>query len=225
MFKHSSPEKELSLLTSNDGATPLHIAVSGGQIELALNILSHGADVNAKNNNGDTPLHLAMAFPGDLLARALLSYGADLAIKNNAGKKPSQVAHDRGNQPLSDLMVEYENNLDSLPDPKDIQKELSLKEVERIKKFTYTRNNIGTGAVASSKLNELEGRIQVIEDNIEKIFDILTNLRLTPSQAHNVSTICASCSAPNASECPLCHNMFCETCMKQPSKHHCVTEK
>ena len=182
MFKYSSPEKELNLLTLNDGSSPLHIAVSGGQIELALNLLAHGANVNAKNKNGDTPLHLAMAFPGDLLARTLLSYKADLTIKNNSGKKPSQIARDRGNQQLCDMMIEYENNPNAFPDPKDIQKELSLLEAEKIRKFTY-KPIIGNGSVSISKINELEERVQVMEENIEKIFDILSKLKPTPTQA------------------------------------------
>lgn len=224
LFNFSSAEKELNRLTLTDGATPLHIAVAGGQIELAVNILIHGADVNAKNSNGDTPLHLAMAFPGDLLARALLAYKADLTIKNMQGKRPSTVARERGNQQLSDLMLEFEDNRDALPDRKDIQKELSLKEVEKIRKFTYSRNTSGP-SVNVAKVNEMEGRIHAIEENIEKIFDVLTKFRNQPDSKSTGPETCASCFAPNAKECPHCHIFFCDTCMKKAARHKCVTKK
>jgi len=44
---------------SRGGETPLHFAANEGKVEAARDLLSNGANVNAKCNAGWTPLHLA----------------------------------------------------------------------------------------------------------------------------------------------------------------------
>jgi len=43
-------------VTDNDGNTPLHIAVFNRDVELIKLLISHGADIRAKNKNGVAPL-------------------------------------------------------------------------------------------------------------------------------------------------------------------------
>ena len=42
-----------------DGNTPLHDAASYGHLEIAMLLMSYGADLNAKNNDGQLPIDLA----------------------------------------------------------------------------------------------------------------------------------------------------------------------
>ena len=48
-------ESELERCTIDDGATPLHVAVSGGQLEVVLFLLRHGCDANCVNKMKQTP--------------------------------------------------------------------------------------------------------------------------------------------------------------------------
>jgi ankyrin repeat protein len=43
-----------------DGATPLHHAVSTGHKDIAELLLQNGAKVGAQDNDGETPLHYAV---------------------------------------------------------------------------------------------------------------------------------------------------------------------
>jgi ankyrin repeat protein len=91
------------------GFTPLHSAVATDagnvDIEIVRMLLDKGADPNAKSQSGSTPLH-TVAFTGDRASLdLLLKHGADPAIKNNDRKTAADVARERENQEVADLLV------------------------------------------------------------------------------------------------------------------------
>ena len=43
----------------NDGYTPLHCAALRSRLEVAMLLMSYGADLNARNNNGQLPIDMA----------------------------------------------------------------------------------------------------------------------------------------------------------------------
>jgi ankyrin repeat protein len=64
--------------------------------EVALALLAHGADVNARNESEETLLHAA-AIDGDMAAiELLLSHGADVAARDRAGFTPLHRAIQKG---------------------------------------------------------------------------------------------------------------------------------
>ena len=91
------------------GFTPLHSAVATDaasvDVEIVRMLLDKGADPNAKSQSGSTPLH-TVAFTGDRASLDhLLKHRADPGIKNNEGKTAADVARERGNQEIVDLLV------------------------------------------------------------------------------------------------------------------------
>ena len=76
--------------------TPLHSAVSSGNVEVTRELLQRGAPVNARQQHGWTPLHAA-AQNGNLeILELLLQSGADASIKNEEGVTALDLARKHG---------------------------------------------------------------------------------------------------------------------------------
>ena len=68
------------------GYTPLYLAISGGNKEMAELLLSNGADINKPDTRtGYTPLMMALNSNNAELAKFLIDKGADFKIKSNDG--------------------------------------------------------------------------------------------------------------------------------------------
>jgi ankyrin repeat protein len=63
--------------------TPLAYAAMHGYVDIALFLLEHGADVNARTHDGLTALLLAAKHGQPAMMRTLLEAGADLRLKDN----------------------------------------------------------------------------------------------------------------------------------------------
>ncbi len=86
-------------------------AIGTGNTNIANVLLSHKADMHAKNRDGQTPLHLA-ALQGELQAVAwLLQHGADVNARDNRGTTPLGIVLGRGGRTtrreVADLLQKY----------------------------------------------------------------------------------------------------------------------
>lgn len=83
LIKHGA---DLSATYTDEKLTPLHLAARENMAEVAVAILRHGADVNARDIRGNTALFWALLQNKDpLMVRYLLGNGADATALNDMG--------------------------------------------------------------------------------------------------------------------------------------------
>ena len=74
--------------------TPLHKAALHNKIEAVAALISHGADVNAREEDGYTPLMWASYYGYAKVVEALLDAGADKELKATSGRREGKTALD-----------------------------------------------------------------------------------------------------------------------------------
>ncbi|PPQ68038.1 hypothetical protein CVT25_014499 [Psilocybe cyanescens] len=77
---------------SSTGQTLLHLAAFMGLSLITRFLVSHGADVDARDCNGFTPLHFAALSRSKSCSIILLEGGADVEVVNSLGKTPHEIA-------------------------------------------------------------------------------------------------------------------------------------
>lgn len=78
--------------TDYDGKTPLHYAVSSGDLKRVKYFVEHGSNVNVKDRDGITPLHIATIDKNYDIISYLLSKKADKLSKDMNGVSPFDIA-------------------------------------------------------------------------------------------------------------------------------------
>ncbi len=79
---------ELTSLTDRNylGDTPLHTVCTWGELEPVKQLITAGADVNAKGDGGSTPLFNAVMGENSQVISLLIKSGANPKIKNDLGR-------------------------------------------------------------------------------------------------------------------------------------------
>ena len=81
---------------TDDGATPLHLAVSTNRWWAVREMLRVKANPNIQDSWGDTPLHKASRKQSLLIFQMLLSAKCDVSIKNKTGETAMHIAVNEG---------------------------------------------------------------------------------------------------------------------------------
>ena len=90
-----------------DGGTPLHAALRSGHSDVALLLLEHMADPNARNSHDETPLQIASR-KGDIKAmQSLIDCGANPDQKSRENETPLSLASSKGNLDAVRLLLKH----------------------------------------------------------------------------------------------------------------------
>ncbi|PSN32604.1 hypothetical protein C0J52_26221 [Blattella germanica] len=96
--------------TNKNGETPLLAAVERGNEEIAIKLLKHGANPNAKNDYSNTPMHYAAQRNLKKVVGCLLELKCDIDRTNKNGKTPLLQAVERGNEEISIKLLKHGAN-------------------------------------------------------------------------------------------------------------------
>ncbi len=91
--------------------TALHYSAFYNKIQIAENLLAHGADIHIADNFGNQPLWTAVfndkGFGNRIdIIKIFLKYGADINHKNNASRSPLDLAKNAGYTAIINLLSE-----------------------------------------------------------------------------------------------------------------------
>jgi hypothetical protein len=78
--------------------TPLHVAASDGNAELASSLLDVGAQIDSRTKSGETALFCACEAGHASVVKVLLAAGADLWIGTASGENPLYISALRGHE-------------------------------------------------------------------------------------------------------------------------------
>lgn len=93
--------------------TPLHIASRLGNVDIAMLLLQHGADVDAVTKDSYTPLHIAAKEGQDEVAAVLLEHGASSTAATKRGFTPLHLAAKYGNMKVAKLLLQKDAPVDA----------------------------------------------------------------------------------------------------------------
>lgn len=109
-----SSERKPQLLEMRDelGRTPLLLSVHLNRIEIAKELIAHGADVNARDAKQDTPYLLAGAEGRNEILKLTLENGADLKSTNRYGGTALIPAAEKGHLETVKILLKTKIDID-----------------------------------------------------------------------------------------------------------------
>ena len=91
---------------SPEDKSPLHVAASGGSVDLVTNLLNRGAKVNLANRKGQTPLHSAALSNKTFIISLLLKKSAKINATDTHGNTPLMLATKKNRREAVLLLIE-----------------------------------------------------------------------------------------------------------------------
>ncbi len=90
-----------------DGYTPLHVAVSAGNLPAVQQLAEIGSDLNARNDFGSTPLHVAILASNPRAVELLLELGANIHSVGPDAMPPLAFARQWGEAEIVKILVAH----------------------------------------------------------------------------------------------------------------------
>jgi ankyrin repeat protein len=103
LIAQGAGEKDIAVLNRD-----LFAAVGNGDLEKVKELITRGAEVNAKHGtSGGSPLHFAVLAGNKDMVELLIRSGAEVNMKNILGQTPFDLAQIIGNQEMIELLTKY----------------------------------------------------------------------------------------------------------------------
>lgn len=107
LLKYEPGTLKLLDTRTNEGVTPLLLAVMLEKYPMCKQLLNMGADVNLADNTNNAPIHPA-CFMGNLdIVKLLVQHGANLHIKTNNGNLPLALAINGEHDHVAKYLLSY----------------------------------------------------------------------------------------------------------------------
>ncbi|QLL30303.1 hypothetical protein HG536_0A01200 [Torulaspora globosa] len=126
-------------LQTNQGVTPLHLAVSKKHVPVCQFLLDHKASVRVKDSRQQMPIHRAAAIGSPVLVELLCKKNSPVNAADNNGWTPLFHAFAEGHGDVAVMLVEKFGADDQLQDPKGL-KAIDYALNEQIK--NYYKNHV-----------------------------------------------------------------------------------
>ncbi len=88
----------------SEGRTALHVALAAGNHAMASTLLAYNPDLSIADKDKNLPIHLAAESAPIYLIRSLIDHGSPMNQKNDAGKSPVEIAYERGDRDIYELI-------------------------------------------------------------------------------------------------------------------------
>ena len=92
---------------------PIHIAARNGHLSILGFLITHGANIEARNHNGGTALHYACCYNHLQIVKDLLSQKANIEAKDSDGVTPLHDACSHGHFDIVEYLISKRANIDA----------------------------------------------------------------------------------------------------------------
>ncbi|GFG39759.1 hypothetical protein Cfor_08783 [Coptotermes formosanus] len=99
--------RTVSLVTLQQGRTPLHAACEKGHADVVEFLLRHDADVDARDEDGNCPLHTATENQQTQVVQLLLDSGNQPDPENTKGYTPLHLASSKGCRRIIEALLQH----------------------------------------------------------------------------------------------------------------------
>jgi len=105
-------DADVNFRSKADSCSALHIAALTGGFDIAINLLDHGADVNANDIYGYTPLMIASQNNDTAMLKLLLSNKADAGSKDFQGYNSLHIAAQKDYPDIAGILLSFGSDPD-----------------------------------------------------------------------------------------------------------------
>lgn len=161
--------------TDNKGRNFLHTAITNGDIESVLFLISVHANVNSRVQDAHqhTPLHLAVLALSEIIVRNLLLAGANVNDRTLHGETALHLAATNDNANISTALIENGVDIDALDENSNNALHIAVQHSNlHTIRCLLTESNINAEALNGKGQNSLHVLSQYGKDNAAAIFEL-----------------------------------------------------